>query len=63
MEPFHAFIVVIASADQKNFYLHSLMWMAQIAEQCDFQQEWLQVDGVEELRSIILNSWKKRVRY
>ena len=63
MEPFHAFIVVLASADQENFYLHSLMWIAQIAEQCDFQQEWLEADSIEALRTLVLHAWKKRMKY
>jgi amino acid transporter/mannitol/fructose-specific phosphotransferase system IIA component (Ntr-type) len=62
-EPFHAFIVVIASPDEKNFYLHSLMWIAQIAEQCDFTDAWVSAEGPEELRQLLLDAWKKRIVY
>ena len=63
VEPLHAFIVVVASKDQKNFYWHALMWLAQLAEQCDFTSSWCSAAGPDELRLEILNAWKKRKRY
>jgi hypothetical protein len=56
----HAFIVVVASEDQKNFYWHVLMWLAQLAEQCDFKESWLAAGEKDELRAMVLEAWKKR---
>jgi len=58
--PIHAFFVIVASPDQKNFYLHSLMWVVQIAEETDFETEWIIAKDDEELKDIILAAWKKR---
>ena len=63
IDPIHAFIVVVSSPDQQSFYLHSLMWMVQIAEETDFEKEWINAHDCEELKAIILSSWKKRKVY
>ncbi len=60
VEPIHAFFVIVASPDQQSFYLHSLMWIIQIAEETDFEKEWIKARDSEELKNIILQSWKKR---
>lgn len=62
-KPVHAFFVIVASPDQQNFYLHSLMWIVQIAEETDFEKEWINAKDIDELRDIILSSWKKRIKY
>jgi len=59
-DPVHAFFVIISSPDQKSFYMHSLMWIIQTAEQTDFEQEWINAKDTDELRDIIIKSWKKR---
>jgi amino acid transporter/mannitol/fructose-specific phosphotransferase system IIA component (Ntr-type) len=61
--PVHAFFVVVATPEQQNFYMHSLMWMVQIAEGIDFEKEWLNAKDTDELRDIILSSWRKRKIY
>ena len=61
--PIHAFFVIVASHDQQSFYLHSLMWIVQIAEETDFEDEWINAKDIDELRDIILSSWKKRKAY
>ncbi|MBN2603881.1 MAG: amino acid permease [Candidatus Thermoplasmatota archaeon] len=61
--PIHAFFVVVATPEQKNFYMHSLMWIVQIAEETDFEDEWINAKDVDELREIILSSWRKRKEY
>ena len=58
--PIHAFFVIVSSTDQKNFYLHSLMWIVQIAERIDFETEWIIAKDDKELKNIILAAWKKR---
>ena len=60
VDPIHAFFVIVASPDQKSFYLHSLMWIIQIAEKTDFEEEWIKAKDINELKNIILQSWKKR---
>jgi len=58
--PIHAFFVIVASPDQQSFYLHSLMWIVQIAEETDFEEKWINAKDINELRDIILSSWRKR---
>lgn len=60
IDPIHSFFLIVASSDQQSFYLHSLMWLIQIAEETDFEEEWVKAQDINELRSIILASWKKR---
>lgn len=60
IDPIHAFFVVVSTKDQKNFYLHSLMWLAQIAEEIDFGKKWLLAKDADELRKSILSSWQNR---
>ncbi len=59
----HAFFVVVATSEQQSFYMHSLMWMVQIAEETDFEEEWVNAKDIDELRDIILSAWKKRKKY
>jgi mannitol/fructose-specific phosphotransferase system IIA component (Ntr-type) len=61
--PFHAFFVVVATSEQQNFYMHSLMWMVQMAEGIDFEKEWLNAKDTDELHDLILSSWRKRKIY
>jgi APA family basic amino acid/polyamine antiporter len=60
VDPIHSFFLIVASPDQQSFYLHSLMWIVQIAEETDFEEEWIKAQDSEELKNIILQSWKKR---
>ncbi|MHA2431311.1 MAG: amino acid permease [Promethearchaeota archaeon] len=60
VDPINAFVVIVASPDLKNFYHHSLMWFVQIADETDFKDEWINAKDTEEIRDIILSSWKKR---
>jgi len=62
-KPVHAFFVVVSTSEQQSFYMHSLMWIVQIAEKTSFEKEWLNAKDVKELREIILSSWRKRERY
>lgn len=62
-DPIHAFFIIVASSDQENFYLHSLMWLAQIAKEVDFEKEWINAKDTEGLRNIFLKAWKKREIY
>ncbi len=60
VDPIHSFFLIVASPDQQSFYLHSLMWIIQIAEETDFEEEWVKAQDSKELKNIILQSWKKR---
>ena len=60
VNPIHAFFVIVASPDQKNFYLHSLMWIVQIAEETYFETKWISAKDDEKIKNIILEAWKKR---
>jgi amino acid transporter/mannitol/fructose-specific phosphotransferase system IIA component (Ntr-type) len=60
LDPIYAFFVIIASPDQKNFYLHSLMWLIQIASQNQLEKRWTNAKDQYELKSIILDLWRKR---
>ena len=55
----HAAFIIVSSSDMQSFYLHSLMWMVQIEEEADFEKEWKKAKSDEELRQVILSSWKK----
>jgi amino acid transporter len=60
IDPIRAFFIIVSSPDKKSLYLHTLMWLIQIAEETDFEKEWVNAKDEEELRKIILKSWKKR---
>ena len=57
--PVHAAFVVVASHDEEPFYLHSLMWLVQIEEGIDFEKKWKVAKDKDELRKIVLSSWRK----
>ncbi|UCE72898.1 MAG: amino acid permease, partial [Methanomassiliicoccales archaeon] len=59
--PVNAAFIVVSSADEQNFYLHSLMWLVQIAEITDFENEWLKAKNSDEIRDIVVSSWKNRI--
>jgi mannitol/fructose-specific phosphotransferase system IIA component (Ntr-type) len=59
-KPVHAFFVVVSTSEQQSFYMHSLMWIVQIAEDIDFEKKWLEAKDENELREITLSSWSKR---
>jgi len=60
VDPIRAFFIIVASPDKRSLYLHTLMWLIQIAEETDFEEEWRKAKDDDELREIILKSWKKR---
>ena len=55
--PVHAFFVVASTPDRKSFYLHALMWLIQISEGSDFYRKWIEAGSIEELRSVVIDSW------
>jgi mannitol/fructose-specific phosphotransferase system IIA component (Ntr-type) len=61
VDPVHAFFIIVASPDEKEFYLHSLMWIIQTVQD-DFEKEWINAKDDDELRNIILKRWRKQVK-
>lgn len=57
---FCAFIIVY-SPDEWNFHFHSISWFIEIAEVANFEKEWLNASGDEDLRNILLVLWRRRV--
>jgi amino acid transporter/mannitol/fructose-specific phosphotransferase system IIA component (Ntr-type) len=58
--PVRAAFIIVSTSDRQSFYLHSLMWMVQIEEETDFEKEWIDAKNKDELRQVIINSWKSR---
>jgi mannitol/fructose-specific phosphotransferase system IIA component (Ntr-type) len=59
-EPIHTFFLIIASSDQESFYLHSLMWIAEMANDPDFDAKWIAASDKKELRQVLINAWINR---
>ena len=59
IDPIRAFFVIVSSKDKQSLYHHTLMWLTQIAEATNFEEEWTKAENIDELREIILKSWKK----
>jgi len=55
----YAAFVIVYTPDQRIFFLHALMWIVGIAEATDFDRRWLDAQDEEELRDIILASWRE----
>jgi amino acid transporter/mannitol/fructose-specific phosphotransferase system IIA component (Ntr-type) len=55
--PVNAAFILVSSADQENFYLHSLMWLVQLEEIIDFKSDWMEAKSKEEIRQLVLDSW------
>lgn len=60
LPPVRAAFIVVSSSDEQDFYLHCLMWLVQVAEGIDFEREWINAKDEEQLRQVLLDSWKKR---
>jgi APA family basic amino acid/polyamine antiporter len=60
LEPVHTVFVLSASSDELNFYLRALAAVAQIAQDKEFDENWLKARNVEELRNILLLAERKR---
>jgi len=59
VDPIHSFFIIVSSEDQKNFYMHAIMWIIQISEQKDFDEKWINAKDEDELKKIILDFWDK----
>jgi len=59
-EPVKTMFVLAGSKDERNYHLRALMAIAQIAQEKNFEQQWLAARGEDELRNLILLSTRKR---
>ncbi len=59
-DPVKIMFVLAGSKDQRNYHLRALMAIAQIAQQKQFEQQWLSARDTEAIRNIILLSARKR---
>jgi APA family basic amino acid/polyamine antiporter len=60
-QPVHTMFVLVGSSDERNFHLRALAAIAQIAQDKDFDKNWLKARNIEELRDIILLAERKRI--
>jgi basic amino acid/polyamine antiporter, APA family len=58
--PVHMVFVLLGTRDERSFHLKSLMWIAQIAQNPDFRQRWMNARNTDELRDIILLAARDR---
>jgi basic amino acid/polyamine antiporter, APA family len=59
-DPVHAMFVLAGSKDERDYHLRALMAIAQIAQDKQFQQQWLAARDTEAIRNLILLSTRKR---
>ena len=59
-EPVKTMFILVGSRDERNYHLRALMAIAQIAQEKDFEQKWLNARDIETLRNLILLSKRKR---
>jgi P-type Ca2+ transporter type 2C len=59
-QPVHTMFVVAGPSDERNFYLRALAAITQIAQDDNFERNWLKARNVEELREIVLSAERKR---
>jgi Kef-type K+ transport system membrane component KefB/mannitol/fructose-specific phosphotransferase system IIA component (Ntr-type) len=58
----HAVFVLAGSADQRNFHLRALSAIAQIWQGADFESRWRAAEGPEELRRLLIEAPRQRMR-
>ena len=59
-DPVSIMFVLAGSKDERNYHLRALMAIAQIAQEKDFEQQWLAARDTEGIRNLILLSTRKR---
>ena len=59
-EPVHIVFALIGSKDMRNLHLRTLMAIAQISQQANFDSKWSKAKTIEDLRDIILLGKRKR---
>jgi amino acid transporter len=59
-DPVKTIFVLAGSKDERNYHLRALMAIAQIAQEKDFESQWLNARDTESMRNLILLSKRKR---
>ena len=59
-DPVKIMFVLAGSQDERNYHLRALMAIAQIAQQKDFENQWLSARDAQAIRNLILLSTRKR---
>lgn len=59
-EPVHIVFILVGTQDMRHFHLRALMAIAQIAQQHEFDERWLNARSLEDLRDIMLLGKRKR---
>jgi mannitol/fructose-specific phosphotransferase system IIA component (Ntr-type)/uncharacterized membrane protein len=60
LPPVYAAFVLVGSRDERNFHLRALSAIAQIAQDANFDKDWLRAKNIEELRDILLLARRHR---
>jgi amino acid transporter/mannitol/fructose-specific phosphotransferase system IIA component (Ntr-type) len=58
--PVYAVFILLGTLDERNFHLRALSAIAQIAQDLDFDRDWLRARKIEELRDIVLLAKRRR---
>ena len=59
-KPVNTVFVLVGTRDERNFHLRALSAIAQIAQDANFEKNWMVARNTEELRDIILLAERKR---
>ncbi|MEA3224445.1 MAG: PTS sugar transporter subunit IIA, partial [Planctomycetota bacterium] len=59
-DPVKIMFVLAGSKDKRNYHLRALMAIAQVAQEKDFEQQWLAARDTEAIRNLILLSTRRR---
>jgi len=59
-DPVKIMFVLAGSQDERNYHLRALMAIAQIAQQKDFEKQWLSARDAQAIRNLLLLSTRKR---
>jgi mannitol/fructose-specific phosphotransferase system IIA component (Ntr-type) len=59
-EPVKIMFFLAGSKDERNYHLRALMAIAQIAQEKDFEKQWLAARDIEAIRNLILLSTRRR---
>ena len=62
-DPIRSAFIIVSTQDERLMYLHSIMWIAQIADDIDFESEWKEAKDEDKLRDIIISSFKKHYKF
>jgi APA family basic amino acid/polyamine antiporter len=59
-EPVKSIFALVGSKDERNYHLRALMAIAQIAQDENFEKNWLEARDTQAIRNLILLSTRKR---